>query len=122
MPCEINRRRRGHQFYPTKRELARCPDLTYQLRQGIEAIAYVHYFDAEHDWYITGIADDLESKQVAFGYIHDRVTRTGYFAFISLSTLEAAYTPPRKGKPHRLVERDLRWEPKTVAEAIKASQ
>lgn len=84
-------------------ERVRTMPKTYeQDGKGPEAIAYLHYFHGDMDWYIT--ERDMEDRQYqAFGLVD-----LGYgseLGYVSIEELKA-----------NNIELDLHWEPKTLAE------
>jgi len=73
---------------------------------GDDAVAYIHYFYGEYDWYIT--EKDMEDEQYqAFGYVKSRSSELGYICLVEIL---GSNVP---------VEIDLYFEPKTLGE-IKA--
>lgn len=86
--------------------------------QGDEAVAHLHYFGPDCDWWITeldvGSPDDGPGfhQHQAFGLARIWEVELGY---ISLNELTTVVT----GDPFKTVELDLYWQPKTLAQ-IKA--
>jgi hypothetical protein len=97
MLTEVNRKRRGHGFYPTKS--AKVPAL-YSQGDVDDPIVRVHYFVGQWDWYI--LEWDAETG-LAFGFCKGMDDELGY---VSLPELEAVLA--RGLFP---VERDLHWTP-----------
>ncbi len=98
-----------YEFFPE--EIARAlPPLFAQADLGEEAIAHVKFFtpDANWTWYVTEY-DPLQ--QIFFGLVFGLEEELGSF---SLKELQEA-----RGHLHLPVERDLYWEPKTLAEVRK---
>jgi len=110
LPAEVNRRLRGHSFYPPKS--ARVPGI--RETEGVpleEKTVALKYFGPAGDWWITEL--DRETGE-AFGYA--RLASAPEYAewgYISLPELERI----RIGS-FVAVERDLNYEPQRVAEAI----
>lgn len=96
---ETLKTRRGHTFYP---DLKNIPDLYDQDGKGKEAVAYIHYFCAAGDWWITEV--DKATGQ-AFGWAD--LGYGGEFGYIPLPELEQVL------QHHGLVivERDLDFKP-----------
>ena len=112
MTAETQRKRRGHDFYPPAESMATIPPL-----YGNESVALadqvirLHYFGGACDWWLTEY-DQLD--QLAFGYACLGDLDLAEWGYVSLVELEAL-TLPRQ--PLFIVERDLYWQPQTVAEA-----
>ncbi len=126
---EVNRRLRGHRFYPTARELARYPKIYQQDGLGMQAIVHVHYFGPFGDWWITefsptfGQLVDGEPDGEAFGYVRRAGYQSGEFCYIDVPTLERTRERARRGLPVPLyVERDLYWTPAPLAECIRVRE
>lgn len=78
------------------------PKVYEQDGLGKKAVAYLHYFNPRHDWYIT--ERDISDEQLqAFGMTDD-----GELGYISIAELI------KNG-----VELDLYWKPKPLAECEK---
>lgn len=103
MFTETQRKRRGHNFLPPKRDLARIPGLGGQESAGTAAIIHLHYFVGGWDWYITEL--DPATGEV-FGVVTSPMTGPeGEYGYSSLAEMEGV----RAGI--NVVERDLDWQP-----------
>ena len=89
---------------PQVREI--LPELYSQEAKGMEARAVAKFFtpDSNYTWYAT----EFDGDDTLFGLVVGEEAELGYF---SLSELEAI-----RGPLHLPVERDLYFEPKTLAE------
>lgn len=75
---EINRKRRGHGFYPTKS--ARVPALRSTEGQD-DPMVRAHYFVGSWDWYVTEW--DPETGE-AFGFVKGLDDELGYFSLVEM--------------------------------------
>jgi hypothetical protein len=117
MPEEVNRRLRGHRFYPTAAELEKLPRPYAKGTMDKTSTVHVHYFCVSGDWWITGFPTDLEEDAIAFGYTRLAVFPEGAeFGFINLTELEELKVV-KFGFPI-YVERDLYWTPKSLEKAL----
>ena len=83
---------------------ATMPKTYEQDGKGDNAVAYLHYFYGEYDWYIT--EKDMEAEQhQAFGLADMGHPELGYISLIELAS--------------NGVELDLHWSPKTIGEIKK---
>ncbi len=117
-------RLRGHDFWPTPKELARLPRLyaTESVPLG-ERVIWLHYFAGACNWWLVEY-DPAERR--AFGYVCLGDPTCAEWGYVSLDELEAIHTSGRwltvdQGLAHVLpptvVERDLWWTLKRVREA-----
>jgi hypothetical protein len=84
----------------------RLPPLYSQEDKGGQAVAYVKFFTPDSNWTWWGL--EFDGEDTFFGLVEGHVKELGYF---SLSELENVRGP--LGLP---IERDLYWQPKTLAE------
>jgi len=125
MEAEINWKIRGHDFYPPDDQLQAIPRLYATASTPIpDTVVRLHYFHGSSDWWIAEL--DQESG-LAFGYVclggDSQMAEWGY---VELSELEALYVSGGVFKDQNdaiagvrnriLIERDLSWVPRTVAE------
>lgn len=83
-------------------EIVETMPATYETDgQGADAIAYLHYFNSDCDWYITERDCDSEQLQ-AFGLACVREREIGYISIVGLL--------------YHGAELDLHWTPKKLAE------
>ena len=88
----------------TKALEKKLPALYSQEKLGEQAIAHVKFFTPTSSW--TWFATEYDPKQrLFFGLVKGFETELGYFALDELESVR--------------VERDLYWEPKTIAECRK---
>jgi hypothetical protein len=90
----------------TKELRRRLPPLYAQDGKGGQAVAYVKFFTPDSGW--TWYVEEYDGEDTFFGLACGFEKELGYF---SLSELESVRGP--MGLP---IERDLYWEPKTLAE------
>lgn len=113
---ETQRRRRGHDFFPSDEALAEIPH-AYET-DGVPAeskVIWLHYFGGPLDLWVAEI--DRETGE-SFGYLRLAGNPDGAeWGYTSLAELEQVNTA------HGLViiERDLHWEPRKFGE-IKEAQ
>ena len=87
----------------------KLPPLYSQENLGGEAIAYVKFFTPDNSWTWYTTAGSPEGDDfIFFGLVEGHEKELGYF---SLKELESVRGP--MGLP---IERDLYWQPKTLAE------
>ena len=84
----------------------RLPPLYSQEDKGGQAVVYVKFFSPDSNW--TWWAIEFDGEDTLFGLVEGYVRELGYFR---LSELENVRGP--LGLP---IERDLYWQPKTLAE------
>jgi len=82
------------------------PPLYSQENKGSQAVAYVKFFTPDSNWTWWGL--EFDGEDTFFGLVEGHVKEFGYF---SLRELENVRGP--LGLP---VERDLYWQPKTLAQ------
>lgn len=105
---EQNRETRGHVFLPWEAVVA-VPGLNEQDGKGYRAIAYLHYYIGDADWYVT----ELDPKTgEAFGWA-EILPGCGELGYFNLHELEAVLV--NECLP---VERDYYWEPRSIREAL----
>ena len=104
---ETQRKRRGHQFYPTKS--ARVPALGSTEGQGDAAMVRAHYFVGGSDWWITEW-DPATGEAFGFACLNGD-TMNAELGYIDLRELEAV----RVGG-WLVVERDKYFDPITLGE------
>ena len=109
MATEINRKRRGHNFYPPKADAKKVPALGATDGQGKDATVWMHYFAPAGDWYVTEA--DFDTGE-AFGWAD---LGYGEFGYMSLPETEAV-----KVGMFGIIERDLYWDPKPLSEVLAA--
>ncbi|WP_369380478.1 DUF2958 domain-containing protein [Streptomyces sp. cg36] len=108
---ELNRRLRGHSFYPTAAQLARIPGLHGQDGLGTRARVHLHYFNASSDWYITEL-DPADGHAYGWACLNGD-TWNAEWGYVDLVALESV-----SGRLGVLVERDRFWTPGPAAEVI----
>lgn len=110
--AELAKGEEGQFFIDKMAELVRIietmPNTGETDGQGMEAIAWLHYFYAGSDWWIT--EKDVEEEQYqAFGYAclngDWEMAELGYIPIVELVQMG--------------VEIDLYWEPKKLKEIVK---
>lgn len=106
---EVNRRRRGHAFYPPKDVARKVPPLGGAEDQGEDAVAHMHYFSPSGDWYVTEW--DPENGLV-FGWA-ELMPGCGEWGYSSLPEMESVYVPP-----FGIIERDMYWTPQPMSEVL----
>jgi len=110
---ETQRKRRGHQFMPTKAVMDKMPGMyATENTPADDKMIYAHYFSAMGDW---RIAEMNAEAGEAFGYAKLSTYPEGAeWGYIDLAELEAVNV-------HRLiiVERDMYWEPKRFADVTR---
>jgi len=91
-----------------KNTIAAMPKTNETDGQGMNAIAYLHYFTGGCDWWITERDQEQEQEQ-AFGYAclngDTECAELGYISIVELLSVGA--------------ELDFYWTPKTLAEITK---
>lgn len=108
-PAQVNRKRRGHNFYPPKS--ANLPPLRANEEVPIaDARIAARYYIGNSEWWVTE-ADPSTGE--AYGYVclngdSDNAV-WGYFSLPELETIHASM--------FSIVERDMYWRPRTVAQA-----
>jgi hypothetical protein len=118
----VNRKRRGHDFYPGFDALANIPAIyaTDDLEFDEKTI-HLHYFTGGSDWLITEL-DPATGE--AFGWARVNYP-TGEWGYIDLPELEQLATPARRvpmgdGSTGivlpAIVERDLHFTPRPFAQ------
>ena len=105
---ELNRKRRGHAFYPPKAVAKKIPALGKTDGEGDDAVVHLHYFSGAADWYITEL--DVESG-MSFGWA-EMFPGGGEWGYTDLVEVEAVNTGLV------VIERDLHWEPKPMRTAL----
>jgi len=113
MPQEVNRRRRGHAFYPNIKGSI-PPPIGAQEGKGEATMIYTHYFIGGCDWYISEM--DPTSRR-AFGFV-DLGNGASEWGYIDLEELEAVLATPL----NLPVERDLYFEPQPISKLRGATQ
>lgn len=111
MLAEVNRKRRGHAFYPPKSVAKKVPALGATDEQGEDALVVLHYFVGGCDWYITEA--DLETGE-AFGWA-EILPGGGEWGYTNLVELEGVLAQGLWP-----VERDCYWDPKPMREVLAA--
>jgi hypothetical protein len=95
-------------------ELARTlPALYSQEDQGEDALAIVKFFTPWTDWTWYASEYDPETR-IFFGLVRGFEREYGYFSLDELETL--------RGLGGRMVERDLNWTPKPLADCGRAGE
>ena len=107
---EVNRQRRGHDFYPPFEQLAEIPALyATENTPTADKIVHLHYFVGACDWYICEL-DPTEG--LAFGWARLGDPMNGEWGYIHLTELEEL------NSGLLVVERDLYFAPKRAADAL----
>lgn len=101
-----------YQFFPP--EVAKLlPPLYSQERKGEQAIVHVKFFTPDSNW--TWYATEFDPEErIFFGLVVGMETELGYF---SLDELMASTGPLGLH-----IERDVNWEPRTIAEVREMHQ
>lgn len=94
----------------TKEILSKLPALYAQDGKGMNATAYVKFFDPCGSWTWFGTEFDPETRTF-FGLVVGLETELGYFSLDEL----AAY----RGRLGLGIERDLHFTPRPLAECVK---
>ena len=95
---QVNRHRRGHDFYAG---VDGIPPLYATVDTPAEnKTIYAHYFAGNADWWLAELDPDTMK---AFGYCK---IQEGEWGYVSLPELEAVVAGPLSA----VVERDLHWE------------
>lgn len=120
---EINRKLRGHDFYPTAEEVAAWPKIYKQDGLYLDAIVYAHYFCGGSDWWVTEVSHqfftDEEVPAEVFCYTLLGGYEQGEFGYLSLTQLEEVVAKPSGSWLPIWVERDLYWGEKSVKECLE---
>ncbi len=87
----------------------KLPGLYANEALGLEALALVKFFTPDSNW--TWYASEFDADDIFFGLVSGFEVELGYFA---LSELEAL-----KGPLNLPVERDLYYQPRTLADLMK---
>ena len=90
----------------------KLPKLYTQEEKGLEAQAVVKFFTPDSNW--TWYATEFDGEDLFFGLVAGFETELGYF---SLSELQGA-----KGPLGLAIERDLYFEPKSLAQLMETHQ
>lgn len=117
-PIEVNKRRRGHRFYPPQAVARKIPALYATENHPLtHRVAHVHYFTPSRDIYIIEL--DPESGR-AFALI----TEAGQheWGYVSLPEMEAVNVRPVNAPFGIVIERDCYWTPVLVASLIESSE
>ncbi len=69
----------------TKELLRKIPKLYAQDEKGLEAIAYVKFFDCWGSW--TWFATEFDGEDTFFGYVVGNYPELGYFSLSELKSL-----------------------------------
>jgi hypothetical protein len=80
------------------------PVLYAQEKKGMDAIAFVKFFDPCGSW--TWYATEFDGQDVFFGLVVGHEKELGYFSLTELQNV--------KNKWGLGIERDLHWTPKTL--------
>ncbi|MFF3313349.1 DUF2958 domain-containing protein [Streptomyces sp. NPDC002952] len=110
--AEVNRERRGHDFYPSPTILAEIPPLyATEGTPTADKIVHAHYrVGACMHWFVI----ELDPKSgLAFGWAHITDGEWGYFHLPELEELVALGA--------LVVERDQDWRPKPVRDVPQLS-
>jgi hypothetical protein len=114
---ETQRRRRGHQFWPTKAVTDKIPALYgTESTSSEDKIVYAHYFSAGGDWWLTEL--DQESGE-AYGYTKlAQFPEGAEWGYVDLHELEQV------NAHHGLVivERDMDWTPTPFSQIAGAQR
>ncbi len=118
---ESQRVRRGHNFYPPKKDRAKTPAL--YVTDGVAAgqkVVHAHYFVGGCDWWVME-ADWTEGRVFGLACLGGDY-ESAELGYVSLPELEAAaiaqtvHAGNRTARVALLVERDIFWEPVPLAE------
>lgn len=124
MKAETNRARRGHDFYPP--DLADLPKIHDQEGKEMNMIVHLHYFSPATDHFVTEVDPE---QGIAFGY-SIMYPHEGEFGYMDLPEMEEVNVSKeliiedenghqKTAQYSIVIERDLYWEKKTLAEALK---
>lgn len=113
LPPEVNRQRRGHDFYPPATVLAALPAL-YATEETpcADKVLHLHFFSSWGDWYVT---EFNPADGEVFGWAQIGNAEVGEWGYSDLPALES-FEPRGIGG---LVERDLHFEPVTFHELMR---
>jgi hypothetical protein len=101
------RPRTGRRHKLLTEELRRqLPPLYSQEDKGSRAVAYVKFFTPDSKWSWWGL--EFDGEDTFFGLVEGHVKELGYFRLHELENVRGPLGLP--------VERDLYWQPKTLAE------
>ncbi|MCX4554209.1 DUF2958 domain-containing protein [Streptomyces sp. NBC_01500] len=111
VPAEINRVRRGHDFYPAPSVLATIPALYADEDVALQdRMMHLHYFAPVGDWYVSELNP---GTGLAFGWADLGCGEWGYFELREMERVCRGLV---------IVERDLHWTPQRAKDipGIKA--
>jgi hypothetical protein len=107
-PAETLRRLRGHNFYPSAKEMAKWPAIYTNDHLDLPDVPVVaHYFQGGHDWWVTEY--DPENNHV-FGLAQLAGHGPGEWGYSSLTEIEQL-----RGQFGLPIERELDFKPGTLA-------
>lgn len=107
-PAETQRRIRGHNFYPSAKEMAKWPPIyTNDGTPLPEQPIVAHYFQGGHDWWVTEY--DPATNEV-FGFVTLAGHGRGEWGYSSLTEIEAL-----RGQYGLPIERELDFKRGTLA-------
>ena len=91
----------------TKENRAKLPPLYAQDGKGMDAIAYVKFFDpsGSFHWYFT----EFDGKDLFFGMVTSHLCPEGELGYSSLSEIESI-----RGAFGLGIERDMHWTPRPL--------
>jgi hypothetical protein len=111
---EPGRALRGHDFFPSRRELAMVPSIQQARSQApAQRVLQVHYFTDYCHWYVAGF--DRRTGQ-AYGYTEEPgidLHAWGSFDLNAMCSILIACQPPV------IVRRDLDWKPRPAHLVIR---
>lgn len=93
----------------TKAIIKKLPPLYSTDNLGDQAIAQVKFFSIANNW--RWFATEFDGEDTFFGLVQGFDTELGYFSLSELQSVKWLGVPA--------IERDLGWEPKTIAEIKK---
>lgn len=108
---ELNRDKRGHDFYPSDAERATYPDLYETEDVPLESKQIVAHFFTRGgvgEWWVVELERGNETALTAFGFADLGYREAGYFDLVALESLRIE----RAGQPDIVIERDLHWTPR----------
>lgn len=97
-------------------KIATVPQTYDQDGMGLESVAHLHYFSGGCDWHITEIDSDPDAAGQVQAYGQADLGWAPELGYISIAEL-VAHRPRRLGA---VVEFDLHWKPKTLAQVRAA--
>lgn len=104
---------RGHDFFPSRRELDQVPNpVAAYRRRPARRVLYLHYFTSSADHYVAGFAPDTG---LAYGYTDEPDLGLHDWGWFDLNAMCGLLY---KGFSQRLIRRDLDWRPRVARDVI----